>query len=146
MEGNKTVIVVSGRRALQDYELVCKEMDKFLEQIGAEKYLIVEGGADGADRLCSDYAKERGIDTVREKADWFDFTPPFLKRKNRYGKEYNALAGLKRNSSMLEKADYVIAFWDGVEEKGTWDMIKKARKEAKDRNLNVSDFLKIVRF
>lgn len=71
---------------------------------------IVNGGANGADKLSTIWAKEKGIPYVEYPAEW-----------NKYGRR----AGPIRNAEMLEleNIDYVIAFPGG---KGTEDMIKRA--------------------
>lgn len=75
---------------------------------------IVNGAAKGADKLSTEWAKEKGIQYVEYPAEW-----------NKYGK----IAGPVRNSQMLqdEDIDYVVAFPGG---RGTEDMIGKAK--AKD--------------
>ena len=45
--------------------------------------------------------------------------------------EYGRKAGMMRNSQIVEKADLVVAFWDG-ESRGTADTIEKAQLAGKD--------------
>ena len=59
------------------------------------------------------------------KANWKDMSPPCVVKQNQYG-EYNALAGMKRNTYIIENSDLVIAFWDG-KSTGTKDSINKAK-------------------
>ena len=64
---------------------------------------IVSGGAKGVDTCARDFALANGI-TLTE------FKPEY----NRYGRG----APLKRNITIIEYADMVLAFWDG-KSKGT---------------------------
>lgn len=74
---------------------------------------IIEGGANGADRLAREWAKSSGIPVQTFEADW-----------SKYGRR----AGPLRNYKMLVegKPDGVIAFPGGT---GTFDMINQAMKK-----------------
>lgn len=73
--------------------------------------LIIEGGANGADRMAREWANQNGIPCVTEFADW-----------NRYGKA----AGPIRNGMMIKNhsPDGVVAFAGGF---GTADMIRQSK-------------------
>lgn len=73
--------------------------------------LIIEGDAQGADRLAREWAIANGIPFETEKAEW---------------KKYGKAAGPIRNGVMLEKwkPDGVVAFPGDT---GTADMCKQAR-------------------
>jgi hypothetical protein len=60
---------------------------------------IVSGGANGADKLGELFAKKHNIETIIYKPDW---------------KKYGKSAGFLRNHDIINAADNVIAFWDGV--------------------------------
>ena len=64
---------------------------------------IVSGGAKGVDTCAREYALSNGIALT-------EFKPEY----NRYGRG----APLKRNITIIEYADVVLAFWDG-KSKGT---------------------------
>jgi hypothetical protein len=112
-------LIVAGGRAFADLPLFERSMWKFLSAIGGNttNVQIVEGGAKGADRLGSDFAKKYKFPTRRFDADW-----------DQHGKS----AGPRRNTKMRNYSTHLIAFWDGVS-KGTKDMINQAR----DHKLNV---------
>lgn len=114
-------VAVIGSRKFEDYDLLKKELDK-IYNISC----IVSGGASGADSLAENYAEENNIETLIYKADWNDMSEPCVVGKNPYG-EYNKLAGFKRNTQIVEDADLIVAFWDGIS-KGTKDSIDKAKK------------------
>lgn len=101
--------------------------------------LIVSGGAKGADTFAENYAKEYGIKKLVLEADWTDMSEPCRRKLNSSGKEYNALAGFKRNSEIVENCDALVAFWDGTSP-GTRDIIDKAKltgKKVKIYNLSL---------
>lgn len=76
---------------------------------------IIEGGAQGADRIASNWAEARRVAHARYNAEW-----------DKQGKA----AGAIRNRKMLEegKPDMVVAFIDKplAESKGTADMVSRA--------------------
>lgn len=68
------------------------------------------------------------IEEEAHPAEWDDIDhPEAVVKEGRYGK-YDATAGFRRNSDMVERADALIAFWDG-ESSGTEDSIEKARED-----------------
>lgn len=76
---------------------------------------IVSGGARGVDTVAAAYAAEKGLKLT-----------VFLPEYERYGRA----APIKRNYQIVDYADKVIAFWDGVS-KGTQSVIKYAEKAGK---------------
>ena len=60
---------------------------------------IVSGGAKGVDAIAKEYALSHGL-------KYTEFLPEYEK----YGKS----APLKRNISIIEYSDFVVAFWDGM--------------------------------
>jgi len=106
-------IIIAGSRDFNDYMLLCKVMDDYLEYERELSYVtIISGTARGADQLGERYAKERGLDLLCMPADW-----------NRHGKS----AGYKRNEEMARIATECVVFFDGVS-KGTGHMLKLAEK------------------
>lgn len=73
---------------------------------------IISGGARGVDSSAREYALSHGIKLT-------EFLPEYKK----YGKS----APLKRNITIIENADIVLAFWDG-RSKGTKFVIENCRK------------------
>lgn len=80
--------------------------------LSENKIVLIQGGAKGADRIASMWAKDRNVEQEEYQADW-----------TTYGKS----AGFIRNSLMLKvgKPDMVIAFHGG---EGTKMMINIAKK------------------
>lgn len=73
---------------------------------------IISGGARGIDTSAKEYA-------LSHKIKLTEFLPDY----NKYGKA----APLKRNISIIESADLVLAFWDGVSH-GTKFVIDSCRQ------------------
>ena len=114
------VLVCGGRNyGLGDCRNI--ETSVFVEALNYLKpQLIINGGATGADKMATAYARTKRIPYRIYKADW---------------KKYGRSAGPRRNKAMLknETIDLVLAFPGG---KGTTDMINKA----KDAGITVIDF------
>lgn len=72
-----------------------KNLEKYLPEETTE---IVSGGAKGIDNCAREYAISQGINLTE-----------FLPEYEKYGRS----APLKRNISIIEYSDVVIAFWDG---------------------------------
>ena len=89
-------VIICGGRSLDDYSLVKNVMDEVAARIDINE--IICGEARGADSLGKRWAIENDIPVVSFPAEW-----------DLYGKS----AGIRRNSSMGNYADYVVAFWDG---------------------------------
>lgn len=103
-------VAVIGSRSFNDYE----EVKRILSEIKIT--LLISGGASGADSLGERYAKENNIETKIFLPDW-----------NKHGK----VAGLLRNTDIVNEAELVVAFWDGVS-KGTKDSLNKAQEKGKN--------------
>ena len=110
-------VAIVGSRGFTDYSRLCTSVDHMLSHKIAQGYKIVilDGGAIGADRLGRLYAIERGFEVCTHKADW-----------DRYGKS----AGYRRNETMSNDADAVIAFWD-QQSRGTAHMIRYTQSKNK---------------
>jgi hypothetical protein len=105
-------VIIAGSRSFNDYELLERLLDMYLQRYSADQIEIVSGGARGADRLGERYARSRGMALKVMPADW-----------NRYGKS----AGYRRNEEMAQYATHCIVFWDG-ESPGTQHMIDLANQ------------------
>lgn len=100
-------VLVCGGRNFNNKKLLFNALDSLPFSVTK----IINGGANGADKLSTEWAKANQIDYVEYPPDW---------------KKYGKAAGPIRNSEMLllESIDYVVAFPGG---RGTQDMIKKAK-------------------
>ena len=107
----KVAVIGSRNLAVQD-------LGKYLP---AEVTEIVSGGAKGIDTCAREYANARTIKLT-------EFFPEY----SRYGRA----APLKRNITIIEYADLVVAFWDG-KSRGTKFVIDECEK----RHINIHVFL-----
>jgi len=98
--------IIAGSRDFLDYA----RMEKELEHLQFEVTVVLCGMAAGADQLGRRWAAERNIPVEYYPADW---------------KTYGRSAGPVRNVEMADKADMLIAFWDG-KSSGTEHMIETA--------------------
>ena len=100
-------VAIVGSRGLSTIDL-----GKYLPDGVAE---IVSGGAKGIDTCAREYAISNGIKLTE-----------FLPEYEKYGRS----APLKRNITIIENADLVLAFWDG-ESHGTKYVIENCKKQNK---------------
>lgn len=84
-------VAVIGSRGLQ-----VESLGEYLPKGTTE---IVSGGAKGIDTCAREYALRHGLKLTE-----------YLPEYNRYGRG----APLKRNITIIENADLVLAFWDGT--------------------------------
>lgn len=110
-----TSVAIVGSRTFKDYALLKQSIDGFYpDRLDIKE--IVSGGAQGADRLAERYAREYNLKMVRLVPTWY-----------RKDGTYNPRAGFERNKTIVERADHVIAFWDG-ESNGTRDSCNHAKR------------------
>ena len=115
-------IAVIGSRGL-----IVRELELYLPEETTE---IVSGGARGVDTSARVYAHKKGLKLT-------EFLPDY----ERYGK----IAPLVRNLEIIDYADEVYAFWDGVS-RGTKYVIENCRRKKKKvhvfmlKKLEESDF------
>jgi hypothetical protein len=108
-------IIVTGSRDWDNHDAIVSALIKAMSiDNGAHRFVIVQGGANGADDIAKRWAQDRQIPCETFAADW--------------GKHGNA-AGPLRNQAMLDAgADLVLAFPIGgpATSPGTWDTIHRA--------------------
>jgi hypothetical protein len=120
-------IVICGGREFHNTELFITEMHSILE--GKENFTLVSGGATGADTLARKYAQMNEYPFEEYLAEWDNLDAPgaVVKTNKKTGKLYNARAGHDRNFVLLDMADMIVAFWDGISP-GTGEMVREAKK------------------
>jgi hypothetical protein len=113
-------VAIVGSRDYPDLFQVHSYLDYHLSEREAmgdpTPYIIVSGGAKGVDTEAVEYAKRAwNVDSIVFLADW-----------SGHGKR----AGFIRNRQIVNEADHVVAFWDGVSRgtKHTIDLTLAARK------------------
>ena len=108
-------LAIVGSRSFFNFEVFKETLEDYLDKNKIFPTLIISGGAGGVDSLAELWAKDMNIPTQIFKADW-----------NKLGKA----AGMLRNTTIINTADKVVAFWDGTS-RGTQDSIKKAKVSKK---------------
>lgn len=106
-------IAIIGSRTFSDYNFMQIKVDSLLFE--NEIPTIISGGAVGADAAAVRYARSRGFPYVEFPARW---------------REHGRSAGFIRNRHIIDAADYVLAFWDGVSRgtKHSIDLAKMLKK------------------
>ena len=116
-------ILCCGDRNWSSYEIIRRELEKFPKDTE-----IIQGCANGADKMSANIAKSLGLKLISSK-DNNDIinNPGFPADWNKYGRA----AGPIRNKQMLDegKPDLVLAFHTNIENsRGTKNMIEQAKK------------------
>jgi hypothetical protein len=89
-------LAVVGSRTFINQRLIFDMLDKLHSNFPVT--LLVSGGAKGPDSIGASWAKSHNIPTQIILPNW-----------DKYGKS----AGFKRNITIVEESDWLIAFWDG---------------------------------
>lgn len=97
-------VAVIGSRAIK-----VNNLEKYLPANVTE---IISGGACGVDTSAKEYALSHGL-----------ILTEYLPEYDKYGRS----APLKRNITIIEKSDLVLAFWDGISH-GTKFVIDNCKK------------------
>lgn len=97
-------VAVIGSRGLE-----IENLEKYLPKETTE---IISGGAKGIDTCARNYAKSHGIKLT-------EILPEYEK--------FGRAAPLKRNDQIIERADLILAFWDG-KSRGTRYVIETCQK------------------
>ena len=119
-------VLVCGGRTFRDRRLLWDYLDELDRTVVVD--VIIEGEADGADKLARRWAENRGVPFHPFPAAWDDIDRPgAVIRTTKFGKKYDAAAGSIRNQRMLDEGcpDLVVACPGGT---GTEDMIDRADK------------------
>ena len=105
-------LLVCGGRNYSDRETVDWALRAYLP-VDPSELLVIQGGAEGADRLARDWAESEGVTVMEFPANWYFF-----------GKA----AGPIRNNAMMRwgAPDVVVAFPGG---RGTAHMVELARSK-----------------
>lgn len=101
-------ILVCGGRNYRNKELVEKVLDRLFTSDYQGVMMLIEGGANGADRLAQDWAISRKCKYHTEPADW--------------DKYHDAAGGIRNEKMARMLPDLCIAFPGGS---GTEDMVKR---------------------
>lgn len=109
-------IAIIGSRKFVNLGLVVGTIQAMVAKHGKESFAVVSGGAWGPDRVGVEVADRLGVLTDVIKPE--------------YDKYPASVAPKMRNTTIVQKADIVIAFWDGSS-RGTMDAVFKAKRWGK---------------
>lgn len=125
-------VAIVGSRDFDDQEFLFQKMDELLRETNDNEIVIVSGGARGADYHAKQYAKARKLKYKEYFAMWDNVKgkPAHEIGRHKTGEKYWKMAGYARNLQIIERADIIIAFWDG-KSPGTAHTISEARKAGK---------------
>ena len=107
-------VAIIGSRGLQ--------IEDFSPYLPQEVTEIVSGGARGIDQCARCYAQEKGLKLT-------EFLPDY--------EQFGRAAPLRRNLTIIEHADLVLAFWDGTS-RGTKFVIDRCRERNKPLRIFIS--------
>ena len=108
-------VVIGGCRDYTDYVFFKSRIDEILKD-EKDEIIIISGHCSGIDLMGERYAEENGVKVEIFLPEW---------------EKYGRATGPIRNKKMVERADLVIAFWDGIS-KGTKSLIKYAQLSKKE--------------
>jgi hypothetical protein len=123
-------VAVIGSRSFKDADFLAEKLDELRWLLG--DFVVISGGAPGADTLAEKWAASRGLSCEVYKADWENLDHVDVLRRQLWdGTWYDARAGFRRNQVVIDNTDQcVVAFWDG-KSNGTKDAIQRATKAGK---------------
>lgn len=122
------ILAVVGSRNFKNKNIIFNKLDEINSK---EKIsMIISGEAIGVDSIAKEWSLKTNIKYEGVFPMWDIPSKGVPMKKNKYGKLYNPIAGILRNSIIVDKCDKLIAFWDG-KSSGTKDSIKKALSKNK---------------
>lgn len=132
------MILLFGGRDFFDENAAADVMNKAFEVLGLshddKDITFIHGAAKGADTVLSNIVSYGGFKAHPMAAQWDDLieTPdnPVRVKINSRGYKYNVLAGMNRNTKMVNVCDTAIGVWDGVSP-GTKDSRDKVSRQGK---------------
>jgi molybdopterin biosynthesis enzyme len=117
----KTLAVVGSRtRSRQEYERIKTLVFNKLHTVPQDVVIISGGAPTGADKAAREYCRFYNRKYLEAVAFW-----------SRPDGSTDKSAGHRRNSTIVEAADTIVAFWDG-QSPGTKDTISKAEACGKE--------------
>lgn len=125
-------VAIVGSRSITDRDWLGYHLDKLADTLcheatlsdGSDTLTIMSGGAKGVDTYVQEFANMEGFDFVLFK--------PYHLVDNR--EKYRPRFFFARNKQLVDNADHVVVFWDGVSS-GTESVIELAK--ARKKNLTV---------
>lgn len=110
----EVTLVVCGSRSITEKEIVKEGIREAIKKFNEREETISQvltGGADGVDSVAKEWVSDKDIQYEEIEPKW-----------EKYG---GKRAPIERNKKLIEKADYIVAVWDG-KSSGTKFMIDNA--------------------
>jgi hypothetical protein len=104
-------LAVVGSRDYDTYWVVRHEVQQVAARVGWHDLTLVSGGARGVDTLAERAAHDFGVPIEVYRPDW---------------KRYGSGAGFRRNATIVERADEMLAFYGPTRTAGTTDSVNRA--------------------
>ncbi len=124
-------IAIVGSRICKDYNLLDIILNNFFKENNNFIFNEIISGAaySGVDKNAALWAKNHDIKLTEFPADWYNLqtNEPIKIKKDKNGKSYNILAGMNRNTQIVEACTCLLALQKDFS-KGTSNSIEKARK------------------
>lgn len=108
-------LAVVGSRSYNDWHDFVDTLEDLLDKHSVKPWVIISGGAEGVDKMAKRYALDFEVPYCEVPAAW---------------EQNGKAAGMIRNRTIVELADYVIAFWD-EKSRGTHHTINEAKRHGK---------------
>jgi hypothetical protein len=129
-------LLVTGDRHWRDWREVWRVLDEERNAAiasGDHEFVLIEGEAQGVDRMSREWAEERGVPYLPYQADWrvTEETPPWAVRYRADGSAYDASAGGRRNQRMIDEGqpDRAVAVHKNLGiSKGTKDCVQRLER------------------
>lgn len=113
LDGRPVKILVSGSRHFTDRAYIYRKLDTVAEHYAGQTIEIIEGAAPGADRICREWAEERGHRVQTFYARWIQ--------------DGRRVAGPQRNQRMVNYGAALALFFPLPGSRGTHDCRRKAK-------------------
>lgn len=122
------IVIFAGTRSIKHSSIAA--IDMLIYESGFEVTEVVSG-EDGYDRstdmMSIAWGITHGLPVHRRPADWNDLSHPDRRiRTHRFGRQYDAEAGPRRNRQMVTEGEALIACWDG-KSAGTAGVVRLAK-------------------
>lgn len=106
----KVKLIIAGARDCTDIEFINEAIVLGIKELGLEHIdEIVSGSDPGVPQAAELWAADQGYNIVTMTPKWKDIKAPgAVIKQNKWGQEYNSIAGFQRNDKMAEYGSHLI--------------------------------------
>lgn len=123
-------IIFAGGRDFTSYDAVFEIIHFLIAKniiTDEHSFICISGTAKGADTIFAEVLSQSNVQIDEYPAEWDNLNAePCVVGVNKFGKNYNRLAGHNRNALMAKNADMLVCVYNGS--KGTKNMIDIMKK------------------